>query len=207
MGDENWKRTSLGGLRGRFVVIVGPDGVGKTTVARALVSAVGGPTGYFHFRPFVFRPMLSAPPDSMEPAVDKGSPDGSRLLGWVRIVRNLIRFWVGYLARVRPAVAAGRLVVGDRWAYGYLVQPAALKFYGPEWLARLAVRLLPEPDLVANLTAPEEIVRRRKQELTSAEIAAELSAWSALPACRLRSFDTQGPPGEVATQILRELER
>ena len=207
MSDENGKLTTGDRRPGRFVVIVGPDGVGKTTVARALIAAADGPTGYFHFRPIVFRPMLAAPPDHMDPAVDKGSPDGSRLLGWVRIFRNLIRFWVGYLARVRPAVSAGHLVVGDRWGFGYLVQPAALKFYGPDWLARLALRLLPQPDLVANLTAPVEVVRGRKQELTETEITAELSAWSALPVHRLRSFDTQGPPREVAARILAELGR
>jgi hypothetical protein len=176
-------------------------------VARALIAAAGPPTGYFHFRPVVFSPMLDAPPESMDPAIDKGSSEGSRLLGWVRIGRNLVRFWAGYLMRVRPAVARGSLVIGDRWAYGYLVQPAALKFYGPAWLARLAVRLLPEPDLVANLIAPVDVVRNRKQELTVAEISAELTAWRRLPARHLRDFDTQGRPDQIAARILEELGR
>jgi hypothetical protein len=207
VSDTNKRRRAAEDGRGRFVVIVGPDGVGKTTVARALIAGAGGLTGYFHYRPNVFRPMLAAPPKSMDPAIDKGSPDGSRPLGWVRIIRNLVRFWAGYLVRVRPALSAGRLVVADRWAYGYLVQPAALKFYGPAWLARLVLRLLPQPDLVANLTAPVEVIRSRKQELTPTEISAELTEWSHLPARHLRSFDTQGPPDQVATQILQELGR
>jgi thymidylate kinase len=203
MDDTNMK--VLQGRRGRFVVIVGPDGVGKTSVARALIAAVGGPTNYFHFLPVLSSPMLAAPPESMDPANDKGSPDGSRFLGWARILRNLVRFWAGYLLRVRPAISAGRLVVADRWAYGYLVQPVALKFYGPVWLARLVVRLLPQPDLVANLTAPVAVIRSRKQELTSEEISAELSEWHALPCRHLRSFDTQASPDQVAAQIHQEL--
>jgi thymidylate kinase len=204
MSDDNDPNNS-GTRRGRFVVIVGPDGVGKTTVARALVTAAAGPTNYFHFRPLVFTRMLAAPPDSMEPAAGKGSPNGSQVLGWMRITRNLFRFWSGYLGRVRPALRAGGLVIGDRWAYGYLVQPAALKFYGPRWLARFVLWLLPEPDLVASLTAPVEVIRRRKRELTSSQITDELAAWRALPARHLRSFDTERPPDEVAEEILREL--
>jgi energy-coupling factor transporter ATP-binding protein EcfA2 len=205
MSDRHRPEQETGPRQGRFVVIVGPDGVGKTTVARALVAAAGPPTGYFHFRPLVFSPILDAPPASMDPAIDKGSSAGSRLLGWIRIGRNLVRFWAGYLLRVRPAIAGGALVIGDRWAYGYLVQPAALKFYGPTWLARLALRLLPEPDLVANLTAPVDVVRDRKQELSPAEISAELGAWTRIPARHLRGFDTQGRPDEIAARILQEL--
>lgn len=207
MSDPHSPNEQEGPRRGSFVVIVGPDGVGKTTVARALVAAAGPPTGYFHFRPLVFSPMPDAPPDFMEPAIDKGAKEGSRLLGWVRIGRNLIRFWAGYLLRVRFAIARGSLVIGDRWAYGYLVQPAALKFYGPAWLARLAVRLLPEPDLVANLTAPIEVIRHRKRELTRAEISAELTAWRGLPARHLQDFDTEAKPDQIADRILRELRR
>ena len=190
---------------GRFVVLVGPDGVGKTTIARALAAASEQTASYFHFRPLVFTQLLAAPPDSMDPAIDKGPQRGSRLLGWIRILRNLIRFWAGYLLRVRPALADGHLVIGDRWAYGYLVQPAALKFYGPRWMALLLLKLLPQPDLVASLTAPVEVIRQRKQELTASEISAELSAWRALPAARLRLFDTVRPPHEVANAILAEL--
>ena len=68
-------------------------------------------------------------------------------------------------------------------------------------------RLLPEPDLVANLTASVEVIRRRKQELTPAEITAELAEWIALPVRHLRSFDTERPPDEVADSIMQELRR
>jgi thymidylate kinase len=141
----------------------------------------------------------------MAPAVDKGSPGGAVLLGWVRLLRNLVRFWAGYLVSVRPAVQNGSLVVGDRWAYGYVVQPLALKFYGPPGLARLALRLLPQPDLVINLTAPVETIHARKQELTRGEIEAELKVWAALAARNVKSFDTQSPPKQVVARILQEL--
>jgi len=124
------------------------------------------------------------------------------LLGVVRISRNYIRFWLGYLFKVRPALGRGSLVIADRWAYGYIVQPHALKFFGPRWLARSVVASLPSPDLVANLTAPPELIHQRKQELTVEQIEAELAAWASIPARSLVSFDTQTTPDVIAARII-----
>jgi hypothetical protein len=189
---------------GVFVVLVGPDGVGKTSVARALCELAEPSTAYFHFRPPVLRSMAPAPPDVSAPPPAKAPLTGSHLLGWLRLARNLVWFWAAYLVTVLPALRAGRLVVGDRWAYGYLVQPFALKYYGPAWLAFLVVRLFPRPDLVANLSAPPEVIRRRKQELSAQQIEAELGAWSVLPA-QLRTYDAGGAPEEAARAILEDV--
>ena len=189
-------------FRGRFIALVGPDGVGKTTVAVEVCRASRNGSAYFHFYPPLGRPLPSAPPATSVPNPEKGLRRGSMPLGLLRIARNYIRFWLGYFFKVRPALARGVLVVADRWAYGYVVQPHALKFFGPEWVARLAIASLPTPDLVANLTAPVAVIRARKQELSEPQIEAELAAWAAIPAPHLESFDTQGPPAATATRIL-----
>ena len=74
-----------------------------------------------------------------------------------------MRAWTSYILAIRPAVRSGSVVVGDRWLYGYAAQPLALKFYGPEWVARLMLRLMPQPDLVMVLDAPAEVIRERKE--------------------------------------------
>ena len=122
-------------------------------------------------------------------------------MGWVRLAVNFARFWGGYLRRVAPARRRGTLVVGDRWAYGYLAQPYALKYYGPDWLARLALRALPQPDLVVNLVAPAEIIHARKQELSIADIESEMSHWSESPSQNLHSFDATLTPTELVARI------
>ena len=126
-------------------------------------------------------------------------------MGWVRLAVNFARFWAGHLRRVAPARRRGTLVVGDRWAYGYLAQSYALKYYGPDWLARTAIRFLPQPDLVVNLTAPAEVIRARKQELSIADIRSELRLWGESPSRHLRTYDADSPPIEVASRIAADL--
>jgi thymidylate kinase len=187
--------------RGAFVVLVGPDGVGKTSVARALVDMHDGTTGYFHFRPPFWSSLPSRPEDADSISLSKPEMRGSKLLGWCRILWSLMVFWGGFLARIRPAVRSGYLVIGDRWGYGYYAQPQALKFYGPRWLAEWVTRMLPRPDLVANLTAAPDVIILRKQELTVTQLAAELQLWKALPVPKLVSVDTSGDAETAARSI------
>lgn len=185
------------------MVVVGPDGVGKSSVAAAICAAVAPDGAYFHFRPPVLSSLLEEPPEHTVPPPTKGSPHGSVLLGWVRLARNLVRFWAGYLVQVKPAVRRGVMVVGDRWAYGYLAQPFPLKFYGPQWLARLALGFMPQPDLVVNLTADADTIHARKTELDPTQISSELGRWAELPVATLVSVSTEQPVSSAAGEILR----
>jgi thymidylate kinase len=187
---------------GRLIILVGPDGVGKTTVARALMQRHGGGAAYFHFLPPLYGPLADGPEPASFPPPAKASERGSSVIGWIRLFRNALRCWGGYLNTVRPALKRGWLVIGDRWMYGYLVQPAALRFHGPDFLARAIVRLLPRPHLVVNLSAPPHVVRERKQELTVAQIEHELMAWSTLTLPNIQTVDGARSPQVIAADIL-----
>jgi thymidylate kinase len=189
---------------GHFVVIVGPDGVGKTEVARALLAQHQRPAAYFHFLPPLRGPLIRSLGPAPPPP-PKAAPGGWRVIGWIRIFRNAGKCWVGYLRTVRPALKRSWLVVGDRWLYGYIVQPHALRFHGPEMLARAVIRLLPRPHLIVNLTAPPHVIRARKQELTLSQIEQELLGWSSLRVANCRTFDATSPPADIASQILLTL--
>ena len=83
-----------------------------------------------------------------------------------------------------------------------LSQPYALKFHGPEFLARAAMRLLPRPHLTVNLAAPPHVIRERKQELTIPQIEQELIAWSSLRVPNYRTLDATRLPHDIAAEIL-----
>lgn len=181
------------------MVIVGPDGSGKTTVARRLLERHDG--RYFHFRP-PFRSTSMPPlPPTQEAAPTKEPPPSATPVGWLRIARNFLSSWIGYLTAVRPSLRRGDLVIGDRWMYGYLVQPRPLRFNGPHWLARKLISALPEPDLVVNLTAPVSTIHERKQELNSDQIQEELRGWSGLPVGKLVTVENSESPEITVDEI------
>ena len=201
---EQSTMTATNRRRGQFIVLVGPDGVGKTSVAAELIGVDPSNAVYFHFRPPVLR-ALATRPDFDGPVPEKRQEPGMQALGWARLLKNFLHFWIGYATSVLPALRRGLLVIGDRWAYGYLVQPVALGFGGPAWAARMVIGWLPEPDLVVNLTAPPEVIHRRKSELRLEDIHTELEAWERIPASRLMSLTTDRPAKVVARSILEML--
>ena len=189
--------------RGAFLVVAGPDGAGKTTLARAVLARVGNRGRYFHFIPSPVNTLQQSL--SYDPLlVEKNREDGSRVLGLLRIGRNLVRAWISYVMSIRPAVRSGSVVVGDRWLYGYVVQPLALKFYGPEWVAEIILRLMPQPDLVVILDAPAEVIRGRKAELSVAEIEDEKLQWAQIGG-RTLTLDATRPAEELATETLNHI--
>jgi thymidylate kinase len=190
---------------GAFIVIVGPDGVGKTTLAQAIMQAANGPTVYFHFRPSLFRKWNTVSPHQSGVNPFKRPAPDHVVLGWARLVRSFCLSWLAHHFRVEPARKKGVLVIADRWIYGYCVQPRALRFWGPPSLALAMVRALPRPTLVVNLHAPAAVIRSRKPELQESEISAELDAWRALPVPSIVHLDATRAPGEIARSIVAHL--
>lgn len=160
---------------GRWVVFVGPDGVGKTTVAGFLSAETKDlfrGARYHHWIPPWQKPLPSTVPASAPKAPLREQPSGTSatILSAVRLARNVFRAHLAYWFRILPHLLRQRLVIGDRYLFNYHLDPASVRYYGPPSWVRWALRLVPKPDIVLCLYADPEEIHRRKPELTLEEI-------------------------------------
>lgn len=189
-----------------FIALVGPDGVGKTSLADSVVAAGRGRILYFHFCPTATQPVRPFVHLGDEPVPEMPPAQGSRLAGALRMSRNVLRLWWAYMRQIRPAIDGGNLVIADRWGYGYQASPRAVKFYGPPWLGRLATRIMPKPDLILNLTGSPDMIHNRKADLDVESIARELRGWGSLDPMRRVDVDASPSLPELTVEVLRIVE-
>jgi thymidylate kinase len=154
---------------GMSVVVLGPDGAGKSSVTTAL-ETVRLPPVFDRSVCWGFVPPLhrligrNLGPSSEPHSLPARSPLNSAL----RATYWFLYSTVGY-ARVHLALARSSLVLYDRHLVDILVDPKRYRYAGPMWPMRLMWRIIPKPDLVILLDAPAEIIQARKQEVPFAE--------------------------------------
>ncbi len=168
---------------GIFLVILGPDGVGKSTLVGSLIERLG--PAFRRHRVFHFRPMLIAPQD--ETGIPMTNPHAvpprGRLGSAVRLLGFFLDYWLGYLVLIRPLVARSGLVVFDRYFHDILIDPRRYRYGGPMWLLRLLAPLVPPPDsLFLVLDADEEVILSRRREIDPSELHRLRAAYQALSA-------------------------
>ena len=163
--------------RVKYVVVLGPDGSGKTTIADELVSALAEKYSVrnisftFGIMPSISHLLGREPRRSL--------PEGQRDSGMVKPIRRshaaILAIWYGMdhllghwvLFRAKP----GGVVVSARSYHDFLYQRAYLHL--PEAIPRLFLALGPKPDLAIALWRDPDVIHTQKPELTSEEIAAQ----------------------------------
>lgn len=162
---------------GLLVAVMGPDGAGKSTLIEHLVQAVG--PAFDRHRVFHWRPMLlwrrkttrdTTRPHSLRPH--------GRWWSIARLFAHLLDYWLGYWLVIRPLVARSGLVVFDRYFDDVRIDPQRYRYGGPLWLARILRLLIPKPDLVLVLDAPENVIFSRKQEVAPEEVQRQKRSYS-----------------------------
>jgi hypothetical protein len=195
--------------RGVFAAFLGPDGCGKSTLTDLLVERLGGHADVLKVHRVYLgsgQPLLptrrvtrrlhgkTGPKAASRPvAVRDVSP--RRLRGPLHVMADeILRYWV----HVRPRLAPHGLVLADRYAYDVLrVNNRTVQ---KPWFRRLAVAVIPSPQVTFLLEGDPEVITARKQELTVAETTRQLHAYR-----RLAGLVPNFHPVELTARDDREL--
>lgn len=154
---------------GVFVAFIGPDGSGKTTLARVVMRDLAPAfrtTCSFHFRP-----RLGRHRGPSEPVTDPhGRPPRGVAASVAKAAYYLADYVLGYLTRIRPRLVRSAFLVFDRYSFDFEVDPKRFRYAGPRSIAHLVARLAPGPDVVILLDAPADALWTRKQEMARDEL-------------------------------------
>lgn len=197
---------------GRFVVLEGLDGCGKSTQARRLAAR-----------------LRASGRDVVHTREPGGTPAGERIrdllldpaLGEIAPLTEVLLYQAARAqltaAVIRPALARGAWVVCERWHYATAAYQGAAGGAGEEAVRRsseLATGGL-EPDRALLLDAPDEVLEARLQrprdriESRGAayrrRVAAGFRALFAADPLRLRTVDARGSEAEVEARVWEAL--
>jgi len=168
-------QTTKGSGSGSCIVFLGPDGVGKTTLLRAIsesLRAVFPEQLIYRWRPAVFAkaPRLARLPHSKPPRSLWGS--------FSYLFFTWLDFTTGYAFAIRSALSRNALIIFDRNYHDLLVDPKRYRFGGPLWLAKaLSPTVPPYEVFFVVLDANEQTILSRKQQLPAEEIRRQRQAY------------------------------
>lgn len=161
---------------GIVVCILGIDGSGKSTIAGKAMKILNkafpsDANCILHWRPNLL-PALRTLYGKKDEDYNKHitiSPQ-SRVFALLRFLYYMVDIILGYYLKVYHLARQNALVIFDRYAYDFYVDPHRYGFNIPDWILKIFSLIIPSPNLVIYLETPSEILSKRKNELTIEEI-------------------------------------
>lgn len=203
--------------RGALIVVLGPDGVGKSALITELVNQMESLSlktkqVYFGIRGALLptkrlmrylrerkREKVQHSSRISENAHTRAQKKWSYFWGNMHnYADQLLRYWV----YVRPALARRRVVFTDRYIYDAVTGPIPIKLY-PVMMALLKY-LVPRPDLTIVLYDTPENIYARKQELSLEEIKRQQHCYKKLAQIvpEIAWIPVSGTSKDMASQTL-----
>lgn len=192
-----------------FIAFLGCDGSGKSAVLdrvtqRAHASGLEVHRG--HWRPKAIGTAADqdahANADTPHDQEPRDKLSSVIKLGWL-----WANWWIGWWKHLGSQSKHG-LVLFDRYHADILVDPRRYRYGGSPLLARIANRLMPQPDLVFFLDAPPEVLLSRKQEVSRESLEKSRTAYLQLAAShpRFRVINASKPLDDVVDVVFRDIE-
>jgi thymidylate kinase len=158
------------------IVVLGPDGAGKSSVIHGLLDKFaldGCDVKMRHLKPFLFIPKRGEPGAIVNDP--HGRPPRSALLSIAKILVWLLEEWYVNCFQDRNET----LFIYDRYYHDLLIDPKRYRYGGPQWIAIIVGKLIPQPRLWVLLDAPAQVLQARKQEVPLKETARQRQAYLA----------------------------
>ena len=151
-----------------FIVLIGPDGSGKTRLAESLFSNFSNSV-YFHYLP------LTKNINNFESiTVEKKDESKNKLKVFFSIPKMISKLiFVNIICKVKfyKWNKEKKLIIGDRFLYNYYLDPQSLEYYSSKKVAKYFIeKVLLKPNLIFYLKATSNSILSRKNELTREQI-------------------------------------
>jgi len=168
---------------GLVVVLVSPDGGGKSTLAEMLLTRLRYAfrnTTRIHWRPYLLPPprRLLSPLTWSEPEQPNydphGRPSDGKMSSVLRFSYYCADYILGYAPKVLWPKIRAHLIVMERYYYDFLIDTRRYRLNISQKLPWLVLRGIPGPDLLFLITAEPEVIHARKQEIGMDEIIRQL---------------------------------
>lgn len=175
--------------QGLFIVVLGVDGAGKTTVINALVpnlQAMGFTVETRHLRPGWLPPLgrlfRKQRPTENEVVTNPHASRPSGAIGsMIRLIYLMLDYSLGYWRLVRPNLYKQPICyLFDRYFFDLAMDPLRFRMKLPDRVLEAATRCLPQPDLIFCLFADPDEIAARKPELSIEEIVQQYKSLNAI---------------------------
>jgi len=188
------------------IVILGPDGAGKSSVIAGLVAVLNSKGHTVKVR--YLKPQIILPRQGSKASINTdphGMKPHSILPSLAKIFIWLLEEWYANLFQDKRNM----LLICDRYYHDLLVDPWRFRYGGPGWAAKFVGKLMPNPKLWVLLDASAEILQARKQEVSAEETKRQRQAYIAFT-CKQREHvivDASQPLDRVITDVNNAISR
>jgi thymidylate kinase len=151
-----------------FIVLIGPDGSGKTTLAKSLFSKFNNSV-YFHYIP------LKKNINNFDTTTSKKEDNSkNKFKAFLSIPIMIVKvIFVNILCKAKfyKWKKQKKIIIGDRFLYNYYLDPESLEYYSSKRIAKFFIeKVLLKPNLIFYLRATTNNILNRKNELGEDEI-------------------------------------